>query len=122
MNVNADIPLPEAEEDPNLEIDLREHFPAANPAQDTYTMLKFYNLRTELIKSVLEGLDDAKIDFPFRVSPSEQRIIEMEAPTSIILVGEQLAQVLRKLDGLALHLARHPCTSMLSGIIDLQLT
>ena len=56
-------------------------------------MLKFYNLRTELIKSVLEGLDDAKIDFPFRVSPSEQRIIEMEAPTSIILVGAQLDHV-----------------------------
>ena len=81
------MPTAQAAEDADLEIDLREHFPAANPAQDTYTMLKFYNLRTELIKSVLEGLDDAKIDFPFRVSPSEQRIIEMEAPTSIILVG-----------------------------------
>ncbi len=81
------MPTPQAAEEADLEIDLRDHFPAANPAQDTYTMLKFYNLRTELIKSVLEGLDDAKIDFPFRVSPSEQRIIEMEAPTSIILVG-----------------------------------
>ncbi|KAK9854785.1 hypothetical protein WJX84_000152 [Apatococcus fuscideae] len=84
---DAQLQAPETDEDPDLEIDLREHFPAANPAQDTYTMLKFYNLRTELIKSVLEGLDDAKIDFPFRVSPSEQRIIEMDAPTSIILVG-----------------------------------
>ena len=67
-------------------------------------MLKFYNLRTELIKSVLEGLDDAKIDFPFRVSPSEQRIIEMEAPTSIILVGKA-AHIPSKLLEAAPHLA-----------------
>ena len=68
--------------------ELREHHPAANPALDTYTMLKFYSLKSALVKSVLDGLNDEDIDFPFRVSPSEQRIIELDSPSSIILVGE----------------------------------
>ena len=34
--------------------ELREHFPPASAGQDTYTLLKFYNLSSELLKSVLE--------------------------------------------------------------------
>ena len=30
----------------------------------------------ELLKTVLSGLDDSAVDFPFRVSPTEQDIIE----------------------------------------------
>ena len=32
-------------------------------------------------------MSDAEVDFPFRVSPAEQRIIELNAPESIILLG-----------------------------------
>lgn len=81
---SADGAFEEAKE----ELDMREHHPAANPAQDTYTMLKFYSLQSTLVKSVMDGLKDEDVDFPFRVSPSEQRIIELESPSSIILVGE----------------------------------
>ncbi|KAK9827525.1 hypothetical protein WJX74_008224 [Apatococcus lobatus] len=35
----------------------------------------------------MDGLKDEDVDFPFRVSPSEQRIIELDSPSSIILVG-----------------------------------
>ena len=75
------------------DVDLREHHPAANPAQDTYTMLKFYNVQSTLVKSVMDGLKDEDVDFPFRVSPSEQRIIELDSPSSIILVGEFACQL-----------------------------
>lgn len=34
--------------------ELREHFPPASAGQDTYTLLKFYNLSSDLLKSVLE--------------------------------------------------------------------
>lgn len=81
--------LPAAPHAASTDVDLREHHPAANPAQDTYTMLKFYNLQSALVKSVMDGLNDEAIDFPFRVSPSEQRIIELDPSSSIILVGER---------------------------------
>lgn len=32
-------------------------------------------------------MKDEDVDFPFRVSPTEQRIIEMVSPSSIILLG-----------------------------------
>ena len=37
----------------------------------------------------MQGLSDWQVDFPFRVSPAEQRIIELrrEPPQSIILLG-----------------------------------
>ena len=53
-------------------------------------MLKFYSLQSTLVKSVMEGLKDEDVDFPFRVSPSEQRIIELKPTSSIILVGARL--------------------------------
>lgn len=34
-----------------------------------------------------QGLGDAEVDFPFRVSPAEQSIIELETDISVILVG-----------------------------------
>lgn len=37
--------------DANTEV--REHFPAASASQDTYTLLKFYNLSIDLVKAVL---------------------------------------------------------------------
>ncbi|KAK9819698.1 hypothetical protein WJX72_001361 [[Myrmecia] bisecta] len=69
------------------DVELREHFPPASSSRDTYTLLKFYNLSANLVNSVLQGLDDAHVDFPFRVSPAEQRIINLQTPTSIILLG-----------------------------------
>lgn len=38
---------------PFVDVELREHFPAASSSQDTYTLLKFYNLSKDLIKTVL---------------------------------------------------------------------
>lgn len=34
-------------------VEIREHFPAASASQDTYTLLKFYNLSVDLVKAVL---------------------------------------------------------------------
>lgn len=34
-----------------------------------------------------QGMKDEEVDFPFRVSPTEQRIIELVSPSSIILLG-----------------------------------
>ncbi|KAK9807285.1 hypothetical protein WJX73_007725 [Symbiochloris irregularis] len=69
--------------------ELREHFPPASAGQDTYTLLKFYNLSSELLRSVLDSMDDSVVDFPFRVSPAEQEIIELEPdpPAPMLLVG-----------------------------------
>ncbi|KAL0051116.1 hypothetical protein WJX82_002309 [Trebouxia sp. C0006] len=71
------------------DVELREHFPAASSSQDTYTLLKFYNLSKDLVRTVLQDMNDAEVDFPFRVSPSEQYIIENDPdpPSSIVLVG-----------------------------------
>ncbi|DBA81851.1 TPA: hypothetical protein ACH3X1_007570 [Trebouxia sp. C0004] len=78
---------PQAE--PLTDVVLREHFPAASSSQDTYTLLKFYNLSKDLIRTVLQDMNDAEVDFPFRVSPSEQYIIENDPdpPSYIVLVG-----------------------------------
>lgn len=38
---------------PFVDVELREHFPAASSSQDTYTLLKFYNLSKDLVKTVL---------------------------------------------------------------------
>lgn len=74
---------------PFIDVELREHFPAASSSQDAYTLLKFYNLSKDLVKTVLQDMGEAEIDFPFRVSPSEQAIIENDPdpPCSIVLVG-----------------------------------
>lgn len=34
-----------------------------------------------------QGLDESLVDWPFRVSEAEQRIIELQSPSSIILLG-----------------------------------
>ena len=38
---------------PFVDVELREHFPAASSSQDTYTLLKFCNLSKDLVKTVL---------------------------------------------------------------------
>ena len=38
---------------PFVDVELREHFLAASSSQDTYTLLKFYNLSKDLVKTVL---------------------------------------------------------------------
>ncbi|GLI67623.1 hypothetical protein VaNZ11_011870, partial [Volvox africanus] len=69
--------------------DLREHFPPASWAVDTYTPMKFYNLDSVLVTAVLHGLEAAKVDFPFKLSPEEYDIINLvpKPPSSIILLG-----------------------------------
>jgi hypothetical protein len=69
--------------------EVRDHLPPASSQQDSYTLLKFYSVSQELLKTVLGGLDDSVVDFPFRVSPTEQDIIEMNPvpPCSILLLG-----------------------------------
>ena len=39
---------------PTVNVEIREHFPAASSSQDTYTLLKFYNLSKDLIKTLLQ--------------------------------------------------------------------
>eukprot|EP00798_Chlamydomonas_sp_ICE-L_P021903 gene21903-28945_t len=41
-------------------LELREHLPPASGAPDTYTLLKFYNLSSEVLRSVFRGLSDAQ--------------------------------------------------------------
>ncbi|PSC76135.1 TPR and ankyrin repeat-containing 1-like isoform A [Micractinium conductrix] len=67
----------------------RLYFPPATAGHNTYTLLKFYRLSSELVHAVLEGVDENTADFSFRVSPEEQAIIEMvpQPPRSIILLG-----------------------------------
>ncbi|EFJ46513.1 hypothetical protein VOLCADRAFT_118102 [Volvox carteri f. nagariensis] len=69
--------------------DLREHFPPASWAVDTYTLMKFYNLDSFLVAAVLQGLETAKVDFPFKLSPEEYDLITLapNPPSSIILLG-----------------------------------
>ncbi len=40
--------------EPLTDVELREHFPAASSSQDTYTLLKFYNLSKDLVRTVLQ--------------------------------------------------------------------
>ncbi len=35
----------------------------------------------------MQGMKDEEVDFPFRVLPTEQRIIELVPPSSIVLLG-----------------------------------
>ncbi|KAL0040884.1 hypothetical protein WJX79_008605 [Trebouxia sp. C0005] len=74
---------------PSVNVEIREHFPAASSSQDTYTLLKFYNLSKDLIKTLLQEIGEDEVDFPFRVSPSELTIIENDPdpPCSTVLVG-----------------------------------
>jgi len=66
-----------------------EHTPAASAKQDSYTLLKFYSVSQTLLKTILQGMDDGEVDFPFRLSPKEQEIIEMvpNPPCSVLLLG-----------------------------------
>ena len=41
---------------PSVNVEIREHFPAASSSQDTYTLLKFHNLSKDLIKTLLQVL------------------------------------------------------------------
>ncbi|DBB04235.1 TPA: hypothetical protein ACH3X1_013259 [Trebouxia sp. C0004] len=74
---------------PAVNVEIREHFPAASSSQDTYTLLKFYNLSKDLIKTLLQEIGEDEVDFPFRVSPSELTIIENDPdpPCCTVLVG-----------------------------------
>lgn len=51
---------------PYVDVEVREHFPAASSSQDTYTLLKFYNLSKDLVKTVLKvstfATDDLWLD------------------------------------------------------------
>ena len=62
----------------------------------TFFLMKSRNIRcltsSSAHNSLLQGMTDAEVDFPFRVSPEEQRIIELgpsasRPPQSIILLG-----------------------------------
>ncbi|KAG2432292.1 hypothetical protein HYH02_013015 [Chlamydomonas schloesseri] len=68
---------------------LREHYPPASWADDTYTTLKFYTVDGLLVKAVMSGLAEAQVDFMFKLSPQERDLITMvpSPPSSIILLG-----------------------------------
>ncbi len=51
---NADGQEERPRAEPLTDVELREHFPAASSSQDTYTLLKFYNLSKDLVKTVLQ--------------------------------------------------------------------
>ncbi|CAD7695958.1 unnamed protein product [Ostreobium quekettii] len=71
------------------QINWTEYCPPASFSADAYTLLKFYAVEPPVVKSALAGLDETKVDFPFKVSPAENSIIHMapSPPASLILVG-----------------------------------
>lgn len=79
----------ESYQEPERCKELRDHMPPASAQKDSYTLLKFYDVSQTLLRTVMKGLDDSEVDFPFRVSPMEQSIIEMNPvpPSSILLLG-----------------------------------
>jgi hypothetical protein len=58
------------------------------------TVMKLYTVSAELVRSVLMGLKDSLIDFPFRVSPLEQEIIQLQPdpPASLLVVGRRCSR------------------------------
>lgn len=61
-------------------------YPPATSGQGSYTLLKFFDLTTELARAILAGMAGT-IEAPFRVSPEETRIISTNPGRSIILAG-----------------------------------
>ena len=45
---------------------LREHFPPTSVGEHAYTLLKFYNLSSDLVRAVLSGMTEENVEFPFR--------------------------------------------------------
>eukprot|EP00775_Hariotina_reticulata_P001454 gene1454-1796_t len=68
---------------------LVDHLPPANGAEDVYTLLKTYTISSTLLRAVLRGQGEDEVDFPFRVSEAELRIIEAipRPPASMLLLG-----------------------------------
>jgi len=66
-----------------------EYYPPASSSADVYTLLKFYAVDESLVRCALDGLDDKKVEFPFKTSQFESSIIKLEPdpPAPIILVG-----------------------------------
>ena len=42
-----------------------EHVPAANTGEDTYTLMKFFDVSDDLVRATLSGMDDGAVDFPY---------------------------------------------------------
>jgi hypothetical protein len=45
---------------------VREHYPPTSAGDQTYTLLKFYNLSCDLVKAVLSSMAENEVEFPFR--------------------------------------------------------
>ena len=73
---------------PFVDVEVREHFPAASSSQDTYTLLKFYNLSKDLVTTVLR-VRLLFVDLPVsvchaRISPANACLMQPEACLLII--------------------------------------
>ncbi len=66
-----------------------QHLPPASYAADSYTLLKLYSVSSVLVGALLRHKAADEVDFPFRCSPAEQRIVELvpEPPASLLVVG-----------------------------------
>ncbi|XP_048589125.1 TPR and ankyrin repeat-containing protein 1 isoform X2 [Nematostella vectensis] len=63
--------------------------PPASPNDQEYHILKFYAFSSALVNSVLQMAITGRMDFPFRVTELEHRIINLRPnpPRSVILLG-----------------------------------
>lgn len=64
-------------------------FPPASANDQEYHILKFYSFSTALVKTILEGDNAMKVDFPFKVTELEDTIIRLrpDPPCPMILLG-----------------------------------
>ena len=64
-------------------------FPPGSPEETEYHILKFYAFSNAMVDTMLDYQNEAKFDFPFRVSELEHSVISLapKRATSILLLG-----------------------------------
>ena len=65
------------------------YYPPASTARDACTIQKFFELTTDVVRVVLDGLPPESVDFPMKPSPTEWDIIRANPnpPASLLLRG-----------------------------------
>ncbi|XP_064597504.1 TPR and ankyrin repeat-containing protein 1-like [Liolophura sinensis] len=60
--------------------------PAANPDDNEYNVLKFYDFSSDVVRRILQQTNE-NIDFPFKVTAVEQNIISVRPESALLLAG-----------------------------------
>ncbi|XP_064597505.1 TPR and ankyrin repeat-containing protein 1-like [Liolophura sinensis] len=60
--------------------------PAANPNDNEYNVLKFYDFSSDVVRRILQQTNE-NIDFPFKVTAVEQNIISLRPESVLLLAG-----------------------------------